>query len=60
MGCGRTGQEIQNWLKFTDAERDKVIEECPDRLQTMGLPPEGDMEEAERRAAAQRMGARNR
>ncbi len=55
FGCGRTGQEIQNWLKYTDAERDAVIADGPRRLAAMGLPPEGDVEEAERRAAAQRM-----
>jgi predicted Fe-S protein YdhL (DUF1289 family) len=55
LGCGRTGQEIQDWLKFTDAERDAVIDSCPDRLRAMGLPLGGDVEEAERRAAAQRL-----
>ncbi len=60
LGCGRTGQEIQGWLKFTDAERDAVMADCPARLKAMGLPPEGDVAEAERRAAAQRMGPRRR
>lgn len=58
LGCGRSGEEIQYWTTYTDAERDTIMAGLGDRLEAIGLPREGDVEEAERRAAAQRMGRR--
>lgn len=54
LGCGRTGDEIAAWLDYTDAEREAVMAGLPARLRAIGLPPGGDKEEGERRAAAQR------
>ncbi|MFP3942303.1 MAG: DUF1289 domain-containing protein [Alphaproteobacteria bacterium] len=30
-GCGRTLHEIANWGRFTDAEREAVLAELPER-----------------------------
>lgn len=57
FGCGRTGAEIVNWLKLTDAERDAVIAALPARLAAMGLPAGGDRDEGQRRAREQRLAA---
>jgi len=57
FGCGRTGDEITFWLRYTDAERDTVMAALPARLTAMGLPddPEERREEGERRAMDQRL-----
>ena len=35
LGCGRTLEEIGEWLSMTDAERRKVMEELPARLSAL-------------------------
>lgn len=35
IGCGRNGDEIANWLKYSDAERDQIIAALPRRLEDM-------------------------
>ena len=31
-GCGRTGEEINQWQSFTDKERDQIMEELIVRM----------------------------
>lgn len=31
-GCGRTIEEVSNWTRYTDAERDAVMAALPKRL----------------------------
>jgi hypothetical protein len=57
FGCGRTGAEIVNWLKFGEAERDAVLAALPARLAGLGLPASGNREEGQRRAREQRLAA---
>ncbi len=54
FGCGRSGEEVENWLAFSDAERDAVMAALPDRLVAIGLPAGGDRVMAEDRARAQK------
>jgi predicted Fe-S protein YdhL (DUF1289 family) len=35
LGCGRTLNEIARWARFTDAERDQVIETLPPRIDAL-------------------------
>jgi len=58
FGCGRSGDEVQNWLQFSDAERDAVMAALPERLTSLGMPAEGDRKQAEDLARAQRGVAR--
>ena len=39
FGCGRTGNEIANWLRYTSAERQSVIAVLADRLSTVERKP---------------------
>ncbi len=39
FGCGRTGNEIANWLRFSPAERQSVIAVLADRLSTVERKP---------------------
>ena len=57
FGCGRTGDEIMRWLRYTDSERDAVIALLPARLAAMGMPQEAEARrvEGERRAQKQRL-----
>ena len=32
VGCGRTLQEIGNWSRYTDDERQAIVAVLPDRL----------------------------
>jgi predicted Fe-S protein YdhL (DUF1289 family) len=32
LGCGRSLPEIAKWSRLTDAERDKVMDELPPRI----------------------------
>ena len=34
-GCGRTGDEIANWIRLTPCERRKIMDALPDRLRTL-------------------------
>ena len=54
LGCGRSGDEVENWLAYSDAERDAVMAVLPERLVAMGLPAGGDRVMAEDRARAQK------
>ncbi len=60
LGCGRSGDEIQNWLQYSEAQRDAVMASLPERLSALGLPASGDRKQAEEMARAQRSGARRR
>lgn len=31
-GCGRTTDEIAGWMRFSDAERDTIMDSLPTRL----------------------------
>jgi predicted Fe-S protein YdhL (DUF1289 family) len=57
FGCGRSGDEIMRWLRYSDAERDAVMASLPARLAQMGLPEDAEERrlEGERRARAQRL-----
>ena len=35
VGCGRTLTEILNWRRYSDGERNLIIEELPKRLQSL-------------------------
>ncbi len=39
FGCGRTGQEIAGWLRFTPAQRQAVISLLPERLTQVERKP---------------------
>jgi predicted Fe-S protein YdhL (DUF1289 family) len=39
LGCGRSLQEIERWLAFSDAERARVMSELPARLDAMRAAP---------------------
>lgn len=39
FGCGRTGNEIANWLRYTPAERQSVIAVLADRLTMVERKP---------------------
>lgn len=60
LGCGRTGNEIASWLRYSPEERDAVMAALPARLTSIGMPGAGDANEAERRAADQRRRGRLR
>ena len=34
FGCGRTGEEVENWLAYSDGRRDAVMAALPARLVT--------------------------
>lgn len=36
-GCGRSLHEIEHWVKYGDAERARIMQELPGRLEAMGL-----------------------
>jgi len=38
-GCGRSLAEIEHWVKYSDAERERIIQDLPERLEAMGLRP---------------------
>lgn len=58
LGCGRTGDEIMRWLRYSEGERDAVMAALPARLAALGLPEDAAARriEGERRAGAQRLG----
>ena len=56
----RSGDEVQNWLKLSDDERDTVMAALPERLTALGMPAEGDRQQAEDLARAQRGVARRK
>jgi len=35
LGCGRSLAEIERWTKYSDAERARLMEELPKRLEDM-------------------------
>jgi hypothetical protein len=37
-GCGRTLQEIGNWLRYDDAKRRAIMASLPQRLSSMQRP----------------------
>jgi len=37
-GCGRSLAEIARWTAYTDQERARVMDELPQRLQSMRTP----------------------
>jgi uncharacterized protein len=34
-GCGRTIQEIGNWMNFSDAERNEISKKLPARMKNL-------------------------
>ena len=36
-GCGRSLAEIERWVKYSDAERERIMQELPKRLEAMGF-----------------------
>jgi predicted Fe-S protein YdhL (DUF1289 family) len=36
-GCGRSLAEIERWTSYGDAERERIMQELPRRLEAMGL-----------------------
>jgi len=36
-GCGRSLDEIAHWVSYNDAERVRIMQELPGRLETLGL-----------------------
>jgi predicted Fe-S protein YdhL (DUF1289 family) len=36
-GCGRSLDEIAHWVAYSDAERARIMQELPARLEAMGL-----------------------
>jgi predicted Fe-S protein YdhL (DUF1289 family) len=36
-GCGRTLIEIESWVKYSDTERERIMQDLPRRLEAMGL-----------------------
>lgn len=36
-GCGRSLHEIGGWMSMTDAEREKIMAELPQRMRQNGL-----------------------
>ena len=35
VGCGRTIKEISEWARLTDADRERIMAELPDRIDAM-------------------------
>jgi hypothetical protein len=35
IGCLRSADEIGNWLRYSPQHRERIINELPDRLQTL-------------------------
>jgi len=31
LGCNRTQEEIANWISYTDAQRDSIVQQLEDR-----------------------------
>lgn len=54
LGCGRTGDEIGNWVRMTPSGRNTVMAALPARLESIGMPADGSVAEAEKRATEQR------
>jgi uncharacterized protein len=42
FGCRRTGEEIGNWSKFTDAEKKEVLKKILNRMNVPGETPPGN------------------
>jgi predicted Fe-S protein YdhL (DUF1289 family) len=55
LGCGRSSDEIMDWPAAPDDLKHLILGALPQRLEALGLPSAGDPQEAERRAAAQRL-----
>jgi predicted Fe-S protein YdhL (DUF1289 family) len=36
-GCGRSRNEIANWMKYSEAERARIMQELPGRLEFIAL-----------------------
>jgi uncharacterized protein len=36
-GCGRSLAEIERWVKYSDAERERIMQDLPKRLEAMGF-----------------------
>lgn len=58
LGCGRTGDEIMEWPRADAARQREILAPLADRLRALGLPPGGDADQAEARAAVQRRSGR--
>jgi predicted Fe-S protein YdhL (DUF1289 family) len=38
LGCGRTGDEVAQWITMSDSERDDIWQKLPERLEILGIP----------------------
>jgi predicted Fe-S protein YdhL (DUF1289 family) len=36
-GCGRSLDEIEHWMTYSDVERARIVQQLPGRLEAMGL-----------------------
>jgi predicted Fe-S protein YdhL (DUF1289 family) len=36
-GCGRSLDEIEHWVRYSDTERERITQELPARLEAMAL-----------------------
>ena len=36
-GCGRNKEEIRYWMRYTDEEREAIMEGLPARMEAVGL-----------------------
>ncbi|MEM6464231.1 MAG: DUF1289 domain-containing protein [Pseudomonadota bacterium] len=55
FGCGRTGDEIAGWLSYSDQQRRAVMDELPERMETIERKPR--RETRRRRMARQHSGS---
>ncbi len=39
FGCGRTGDEIAGWISMSEADRRRVMDDLPARLETIERKP---------------------
>jgi len=37
LGCGRSLAEIERWIRYSDAERTRIMSELPQRLEALRL-----------------------
>ena len=38
LGCGRSREEIATWTRYTDAQRDEIMEQLGARMETLPKP----------------------
>lgn len=53
FGCGRTQQEIGQWMNYSDKERSEIMEGLPARLKTVERKPRRETKRAQMRRMKQ-------